>query len=61
MEKNAKFLAGQAERCRRLARQLTDRDLARTLLDLGQEYDREARQWTDARPDMPAMPFPVAH
>jgi hypothetical protein len=43
MEQNAKFLAEQAERCRRLAAQLTDLELARKLLALGEEYAQRAR------------------
>ena len=49
MEKNAKFFQEQAERCRRLAGQLTDRELARNLLALGEEYAQQAMQaWDDA-------------
>jgi hypothetical protein len=48
MESQAKFLREQAERCRRLAGQLTDRELARTLLDLGEDYAAKARAWDAA-------------
>jgi hypothetical protein len=48
MEKNAKFFQEQAERCRRLARQLTDRELAKSLLALGEEYAEQASAWDDA-------------
>jgi hypothetical protein len=34
----------KAERCRRLARQTTDREIAQRLLDLAQEFDQHATQ-----------------
>jgi hypothetical protein len=48
MEKQAKFLQEQAERCRRLANQLTDRELAQTLLALGEDYAQKAMAAWDA-------------
>ena len=53
MENRGKFLLEQAARCRRLAGQLTDRELAQTLLALGEDYVERARAWdaiTAARP-----------
>ena len=53
MENRGKFLLEQAARCRRLAGQLTDRELAETLLALGEDYAERARAWdaiTAARP-----------
>lgn len=48
MENHPKFLLQQAERCRRLAGQLTDQELARTLIELGEDYARKARDWDGA-------------
>jgi hypothetical protein len=48
MEKQAKFLREQAERCRRLASQLTDRELAQTLIALGEDYAQKAMAAWDA-------------
>jgi hypothetical protein len=44
MEQNPKLLIEQAERCRRLASQLSDSELAQRLLTLGEEYAQRAGQ-----------------
>jgi hypothetical protein len=38
----AHLLREKAERCRRLARQITDTEVARKLLDLAREFEQQA-------------------
>ncbi len=38
----AETLRVQASRCRRLARQTTDREIARKLVELGEEFEQRA-------------------
>jgi hypothetical protein len=40
----AKTYREKAERCRRLARQTTDREIAQRLLDLAREFEQHATQ-----------------
>ena len=54
MENRGKFLLEQAARCRRLAGQLTDRELAQTLLALGEDYVERAKAWDAATAARPA-------
>ena len=61
MEHNAKFLTEQAERCRRLAGQITDRELAHNLLALGEEYAQRARQALSPIPREKMRPIETAH
>jgi hypothetical protein len=42
VREKAENLRAQASRCRRLARQTTDRDIARRLLELAQEFELRA-------------------
>ena len=41
----AEALREQALRCRRLARHTTDREVARKLLEIAEEFDQRAAEW----------------
>jgi len=47
----AQLLREKAERCRRLARQITDGEVARKLLELANDFDQQASAADQSRQD----------
>lgn len=47
----AQLLREKAERCRRLARQITDTEVARKLLELANDFDQQAAAAEASRHD----------
>lgn len=45
--RSSEYLKGQAERCRRLAREVLDPALQRRLFEMAEEFDREAEALLD--------------
>lgn len=51
--RSSEYLRGQAERCRRLAREVLDPVLQQRLLEMAREFEREAEALLDAEDGEP--------